>query len=132
MAKPGRPVKVSQIRFLSRLQCSEKEAAAQLEISLERFREIIEHDEAAKNAWEFGREAGRASLRRAQFRLAERSASMAIFLGKVYLGQREVQVLEHTGPDGGPVQTLDLGKLSDEQLVGLEHLLLAARVEKKE
>ena len=33
--------------------------------------------------------AGFASLRRAQFNLAKTNASMAIFLGKVYLGQSE-------------------------------------------
>lgn len=33
---------------------------------------------------------GRISLRRTQFRLAEKSAAMAIFLGKQYLNQRDV------------------------------------------
>jgi hypothetical protein len=33
---------------------------------------------------------GKMSLRRMQFKLAERSAAMAIFLGKQYLGQRDV------------------------------------------
>lgn len=32
---------------------------------------------------------GKASLRRMQFKLAERSAAMAIFLGKQYLGQKD-------------------------------------------
>lgn len=32
---------------------------------------------------------GKMSLRRAQFRLAEKNAAMAIFLGKQYLGQRD-------------------------------------------
>lgn len=32
---------------------------------------------------------GRMSLRRAQFRLAEKNAAMAIFLGKQYLGQKD-------------------------------------------
>lgn len=32
---------------------------------------------------------GKISLRRAQFRLAEKNASMAIWLGKQYLGQRD-------------------------------------------
>jgi hypothetical protein len=32
---------------------------------------------------------GKISLRRAQFRLAEKSAAMAIFLGKQYLGQKD-------------------------------------------
>ncbi len=33
---------------------------------------------------------GKISLRRAQFKLAEKSAAMAIFLGKNYLGQKEM------------------------------------------
>jgi len=33
---------------------------------------------------------GKISLRRTQFKLAEKSASMAIFLGKNYLGQRDM------------------------------------------
>lgn len=32
---------------------------------------------------------GKISLRRAQFKLAEKSAAMAIFLGKQYLGQKD-------------------------------------------
>lgn len=36
------------------------------------------------------RGAGKISLRRAQFRLAEKNAAMAIFLGKQYLGQKDV------------------------------------------
>ena len=35
------------------------------------------------------REGGKASLRRMQWRLAERNAAMAIFLGKNILGQRD-------------------------------------------
>lgn len=35
------------------------------------------------------REAGKISLRRLQFQLAEKSAAMAIWLGKQYLGQKE-------------------------------------------
>lgn len=34
-------------------------------------------------------ESGKMSLRRAQFKLAEKSAVMAIFLGKNYLGQKD-------------------------------------------
>ena len=35
------------------------------------------------------RQKGRASLRRSQFRLAEKNATMAIWLGKQYLGQKD-------------------------------------------
>lgn len=39
---------------------------------------------------------GKISLRRSQFKLAERNASMAIFLGKQYLGQRDHIEIEDT------------------------------------
>jgi hypothetical protein len=35
-------------------------------------------------------QAGKSSLRRAQWKLAEKNASMAIWLGKQYLGQRDI------------------------------------------
>nr|DAN50203.1 MAG TPA: DNA-packaging protein small subunit [Caudoviricetes sp.] len=49
---------------------------------------------------------GLISLRRMQFQLAEKSAAMAIFLGKQHLGQQDVQKQEITGANGGPVETL--------------------------
>lgn len=42
---------------------------------------------------------GRMSLRRSQFELAKRSAAMAIFLGKNYLGQTDQQQVEITHAD---------------------------------
>ena len=41
---------------------------------------------------------GRISLRRAQLRLAEKNAAMAIFLGKQYLGQKDTVEAEVTEP----------------------------------
>ena len=40
---------------------------------------------------------GLISLRRMQFQLAEKSAAMAIFLGKQHLGQQDVQKQEISG-----------------------------------
>ena len=42
------------------------------------------------------RSLGKVSLRCAQFQLAEKSATMAIFLGKQYLGQTDVQEIKAT------------------------------------
>ena len=39
---------------------------------------------------------GKASLRRLQFKLAEKNPGMAIFLGKNYLGQSDKQEIENT------------------------------------
>lgn len=48
---------------------------------------------------------GKISLRRTQFKLAEKSPAMAIFLGKQYLGQSDVVSQEITGANGEPIQT---------------------------
>ena len=49
------------------------------------------------------RSLGRMSLRRTQFKLAEKNATMAIFLGKQYLGQTDhVEVVDNT-----PIERLD-------------------------
>lgn len=42
------------------------------------------------------RSGGKASLRRTQFKLAEKNAAMAIWLGKQELGQKDKQEIEHT------------------------------------
>jgi hypothetical protein len=50
---------------------------------------------------ERGRAKGRVSVRRAQFKLLEKGDSgMAKWLGKQYLGQRDVTPIELSGPDG--------------------------------
>ena len=41
--------------------------------------------------WRKGKEKGKKSLRRTQFELAQQNATMAIWLGKQYLGQTEKQ-----------------------------------------
>lgn len=49
---------------------------------------------------------GRISLRRIQMQHAEKSAAMAIFLGKNYLGQRDVPESEQAAPDLGILKEL--------------------------
>jgi hypothetical protein len=126
----GKTVTVSAIRALSQLQVSEAEAAASLGIQLKTFREIIRIDALAREAWEQGRELGKVSLRRAQFAMAQRHPQMAIFLGKQYLGQNEIQVIEHSGRDGGPIKTLDLNRLDSSGRKQLRTILEQARVKK--
>lgn len=122
-------VKVSEIRALSHLQCSDAEAAAHFRISLKTWKELLRIDTKAKEAWENGRQFGKTSLRRKQFRLAETSAPMAIFLGKQYLGQNEVQILEHSGRDGAPIRTqaINLKDLTKEERGALRSIAARAR-----
>lgn len=123
-------IKISAIRSLSKLQCSDREAAAHFGVSLKTWQELLRIDTKAREAWEEGREHGKTSLRRKQFRLAETSAPMAIFLGKQYLGQNEVQVLEHSGRDGAPIvtQAIDFKKdLTKEERAALRSIVARAR-----
>jgi len=58
---------------------------------------------------------GKIALRRQQFQRAMNgSDKMLIHLGKHYLGQTDK--VEHTGKDGGPIQTDDLTALSTDEL----------------
>lgn len=125
-----RKIRVSEIRALSELQVSEREAAATLRITLKTFQEMIRVDSRAREAWERGRELGRVSIRRSQFELAKRHPQMAIFLGKQYLGQSEISVIEHSGRDGGPIKTLDLTKLDASGRKALRDVLTTTRVKK--
>lgn len=124
-------IKVSEIRKISGLQLSDREAAAFFGLRPKAFKEMLRIDVAAREAWEDRRELGKVSLRATQFELSKRSAPMAIFLGKQILGQTEVQVIEHSGRDGEPIKTLDLGKLDRSQRSHLREILDQARTIKK-
>lgn len=54
---------------------------------------------AYRDAYENGLAKGRISLRRSQFALAEKNATMAIFLGKQYLGQKDQTDIEVKNPE---------------------------------
>lgn len=88
MARPPLTLDLDELAKLAALQCTQAEAAAWFRCSP---RTIVSKLKLARyrEAWERGREKGLISLRRTQFRLAERNAAMAIFLGKNYLGQRD-------------------------------------------
>lgn len=113
------------------MQCTEREASAALGIKLATFQEMLRIDQLAREAWEFGREHGKVAIRERQFELAKRYPQMAIFLGKQYLGQTDIQVLEHSGRDGGPIKTLDLTKLDAKGRQDLRDALRKARVDGK-
>lgn len=120
-------INLDDIARLGALQCTKTELAAFLGISMQRLNKIFEKFPEVVAAWESGREQGKTSLRRKQYRLAATSASMAIHLGKNYLNQKDAQTLEHTGKDGGPIQTMDLSKLDQNERDKLRELLLRAK-----
>lgn len=90
----GRPLLVLNqagidlVQALGRLQCTNEEIASCLGTTDTTLLNA-QNKEVFLGALEKGKAEGRMSLRRIQMKLAETSATMAIFLGKQILGQRE-------------------------------------------
>lgn len=99
MAKMGRPrIEISKEDFekLCGLQCTRIEIADWFNVSedtIERWCKRT-YNETFAVVFAKKRSKGQISLRRAQFKLAEKNATMAIFLGKQYLGQADRIVTE--------------------------------------
>lgn len=90
----GRPrAEIDQTAFekLCALQCTRSEICSWFNVTDKTLTRWCEdtYGEGFSAVYEKKRENGRISLRRAQFRLAEKSATMAIFLGKQILGQKD-------------------------------------------
>ena len=79
---------VELVQALGRLQCTNEEIASCLGTTDTTLLNA-QNKEVFLGALEKGKAEGRMSLRRIQMKLAETSATMAIFLGKQILGQRE-------------------------------------------
>lgn len=95
--KIGRPkfkIDYTAVEKLSNIQCTQQEIASFLGCSVD----TLQRDEKFCGLYKKGQETGKMSLRRMQFKLAEKSAAMAIFLGKQYLGQTDVLEYKDVGP----------------------------------
>lgn len=95
MAKMGRPRKEidkEQFEKLCSIMCTEEEIAGFFSCSVDTVERWCkrEYGETFAETFKTFGSYGRISLRRSQFKLAEKSPAMAIFLGKNYLGQKDV------------------------------------------
>lgn len=88
MAKRGRPKKeidYNAVEKLASIQCTQEEIASFLDVSVR----TLTRDKEFCRLYKKGMDNGKMSLRRHQWKLAERYPAMAIFLGKQYLGQTD-------------------------------------------
>ena len=95
MAKAGRPrinIDKDQFEKLCGIQCTLEEIAGFFNCSEDTIQRWCEREYKANFAVIFKIHSmqGKISLRRAQFKLAQKNTSMAIWLGKQYLGQKDV------------------------------------------
>lgn len=91
MARPRKEIDREDFEKLCGLQCTESEICTWFDITTKTLQNWCkrEYHEGFSQVYEKKREFGKISLRRSQFRIAEKNAAMAIFLGKNYLGQSD-------------------------------------------
>lgn len=106
-SKPRFKVSWRTVTKLCRMQCTLEEIAAELGCSEDTVERAIEREHGIKfrEYYAKARLGGFVSIRRHQMQLAERGdKTMLIWLGKQWLGQRDVTALEHSAPGGGAIQ----------------------------
>ena len=91
----GRPrKKISKVQFeeLCKIQCTEDEICAVLDVTDKTLTKWVAENYEGRSfsdVYRQKRDAGKKSLRRSQWKLAETNATLSIWLGKQYLGQRD-------------------------------------------
>ena len=97
--KPKIQIPWEQIKALASIHCTVTEISHCLNITIDTLKRAAKEQFGTTigtvvRAWA---KAGNCSLRRKQWKLADRSAAMAIFLGKQYLDQKDNFGMEHQG-----------------------------------
>ena len=101
MARPRKEIDQKNFESLCGLQCTLEEICGFFSVTDKTLNGWCKrtYGESFSEVFKQKRAAGKISLRRSQFRLAEKNASMAIWLGKQYLEQTEMGRIEGVSPD---------------------------------
>lgn len=93
MARPKKEINQETFENLCAIQCTKQEICVFLRITDKTLESWCKRTYGAgfSEVFRQKRRIGNISLRRAQFRLAEKNATMGIWLGKQYLGQKDVR-----------------------------------------
>lgn len=94
--RPKKTINYDIVEALANVQCTQEEIANALDLSVR----TLQRDEEFCRLYKKGQNNGKMSLRRIQFKLAEKNPTMAIWLGKQYLGQRDVIEEQHNVNNG--------------------------------
>ncbi len=91
MARPVKNIDKKQFEYLCSIMCTENEIAGLFDCSIDTINRWCKKTYGCSFADIYKNKSatGKISLRRHQFALAENNPSMAIWLGKQYLNQRE-------------------------------------------
>lgn len=96
MRRIYRPIDGDEFRKLCSMQCTQSEIAGFFEVEDDYLNKWCKgtYGRGYKEMSAIFREQGKVSLRRIQWQWAEKSAAMAIHLGKNYLGQTDGQNIQ--------------------------------------
>jgi hypothetical protein len=96
MVRPQKPINWDQFEQLCAFQCTQSEIASIFNVNVDticdRTREY--YGEGYSEVYKRFAETGKCSLRRNQFVLSKRNASLAIWLGKIWLGQKDPGLID--------------------------------------
>jgi hypothetical protein len=110
MARPKFKIDYDMVEKLAGIQCTQQEIASFLGCSVD----TLQRDETFCGIYKKGQENGKMSLRRMQYKLAEKNPTMAIWLGKQYLGQKDT--INNTNTGTQRIQIInDLGDLDEDK-----------------
>lgn len=101
MARPQIEISKTEFEKLCSLQCTLVEIADYFDCSedtIERWCKRV-YEKNFAEVFRLKRSKGKISLRRAQFRMAEKNPTMAIWLGKQYLDQKDQHDVQVTSDD---------------------------------
>lgn len=99
--RPPRSARLSQIKALASIGCTQQEMAAIMGMNKDTFTIMKKNNPIIKETIESGRAEGKGSLRRKQHEVAMRGdTNMLKWLGKNRLGQSE-RILQHTETSAG-------------------------------
>jgi hypothetical protein len=90
--RPKKDIDYKTVEKLASIMCTQEEIASYLDLCVK----TLQRDEKFSRIYKRGIDKGRMSVRRQQYKLAEKgNATMQIWLGKQYLSQRDKQEIDH-------------------------------------
>ena len=114
------PIQVSEVEIekLASLHCTQEEIAAWFNLTLEAMESRLRRSKSLREAYDRGIGKGKISLRRHQWKMVEEgNSTMAIWLGKQLLGQRDKTSLEVSQTaSSSQSETVNLSLLTTQEL----------------
>ena len=119
IGRPRKEISQKQFEQLCAIQCTQEEICSVLDVSDKTLTKwcLEVYGLAFSEVFKEKRCLGKASLRRSQWKLAEKNPTMSIWLGKQYLNQTDKQEIHSSNINTN--KNIELSHLSTEEIKGL-------------